>query len=53
MTTQLQILNKILATHDYSIVTSNNLTSDHFNNYESEFKFIKTHKQFFLSLGEH
>ncbi len=43
MTTQLQILNKILATHDYSIVTSNNLTSDHFNNYESEFKFIKTH----------
>jgi len=43
MTSQLQILNKILQTKDYGIVENNNLTEDLFFNYRAEFNYIKTH----------
>ena len=44
MISQNQILNKILATKDLSIVTLNNLTKDYFFDYKAEFDFIKSHK---------
>lgn len=40
---QLQVLNKILADKDASIITLNNLTSDFFPEYIGEFHFIKEH----------
>ena len=40
---QLQLLNKILNTHDSSIITLNNLTQDYFSEYKDEFSFIKDH----------
>lgn len=43
MTSQFQILNKILQTKDYSLVTLNNLTVEYFFNYSAEYEFIKTH----------
>ena len=43
MTSQFQILNKILQTKDYSFITLNNLTADYFFNYKAEFEFIKAH----------
>ena len=43
MTSQFQVLNKILQTKDYSFITLNNLTAAHFFNYKAEFEFIKTH----------
>ena len=43
MTSQFQILNKILQTKDYSFVTLNNLTAEYFFNYKAEYEFIKTH----------
>ena len=43
MTSQFQILNKILQTKDYSLITLNNLTADHFFNYRAEYAFIKAH----------
>lgn len=43
MTVQFQILNKILQTGDYSLVTLNNLSVDHFFSYQKEFQFIKDH----------
>lgn len=43
MTSQFQVLNKILQTKDYSFITLNNLTVDHFFNYKAEYEFIKTH----------
>lgn len=43
MTSQFQILNKILQTKDFSLVTMNNLTEDHFFQYKAEFNFIKNH----------
>ena len=43
MTSQFQVLNKILQTKDYSFITLNNLTADHFFNYKAEYEFIKTH----------
>lgn len=39
----LQILNKILATKDYSIISDNELTSEHFVGFENEFNTIKEH----------
>lgn len=41
----LQILNKILATKDYSIISDNELTSEHFVGFENEFNTIKEHFQ--------
>lgn len=43
MTSQLQLLNKLLQTKDFSVVQLNNLTADHFFNYKTEFNFIKNH----------
>ena len=43
MTSQFQILNKILQTKDYSLITLNNLTAEHFFNYKAEYEFIRTH----------
>ena len=43
MTSQFQIINKILQTKDYSFITLNNLTADYFFNYKAEFGFIKNH----------
>ena len=43
MTSQFQVLNKILQTKDYSFITLNNLTAEHFFNYKAEYTFIKTH----------
>ena len=43
MTSQFQIINKILQTKDYSFITLNNLTAVYFFNYKAEYEFIKTH----------
>lgn len=43
MVAQLQVLNKILDTGDFSIVTSNNLDSRYFSGYKAEFDYIKNH----------
>lgn len=43
MISQYQVLNKILHKKDFSFVTLNNLTADHFFNYKQEFQFIKKH----------
>jgi replicative DNA helicase len=43
MTSQFQILNKILQNKDYSFITLNNLTVDYFFNYKAEYEFIKAH----------
>ena len=43
MTSQFQIINKILQTKDYSFITLNNLTVEYFFNYKAEYEFIKTH----------
>lgn len=40
---QLQILSKILATQNHSIIEDNLLTTDYFIGYESEFDFIENH----------
>ena len=39
----LQIINKILATQDFSIVSDNALTKEYFVGYENEFNFILNH----------
>ena len=43
MTSQLQVLNKILQTKDFSLIELNNLTEDFFFNYKAEFNYIKNH----------
>ena len=43
MTSQLQLLNKILQTQDFSSVIMNNLDEDYFFNYVPEFKYIRQH----------
>lgn len=43
MTSQFQVLNKILQNKDYSFITLNNLTADYFFNYKAEYEFIKAH----------
>lgn len=43
MVAQFQILNKVLASKDYSIIESNNLTVDYFYTYRAEFNYIKDH----------
>jgi replicative DNA helicase len=39
----LQILNKVVQTHDYSIIEDNQLTEDYFLEYEDEYTFLKDH----------
>lgn len=43
MTSQFQIINKILQTGDFSIVLLNNLNETYFSNYTSEFRYIRDH----------
>ena len=52
MTSQLQILNKILQTKDFSIVTLNNLTEDYFYSYKAEFNFIKNHYDMYHNIPD-
>lgn len=40
---QLQVLNKILTNKDSSMITMNNLTSEFFSDYKSEFDFVNNH----------
>ena len=47
MTSQFQIINKILQTKDYSLISMNNLTEDYFFQYRAEFNFIKNHYEKF------
>lgn len=43
MTSQFQVINKILQNKDYSFITLNNLTVEYFFNYTAEYEFIKAH----------
>lgn len=43
MTSQFQIINKVLQNKDYSLITLNNLSADYFFNYKAEYEFIRTH----------
>ena len=43
MIAQFQIINKVLQNKDYSFITLNNLTAEHFYGYKAEYEFIKTH----------
>lgn len=40
---QLQVLNKILQEKDIGLITQNNLTKEHFREYEEEYQFIVSH----------
>ena len=40
---QLQILNYLLNSGDFTLLTLNNITDDYFSNYKEEFNFIKEH----------
>ena len=40
---ELQILSKVLKTHDYSIISDNYLTADYFVEYADEYSYIKHH----------
>lgn len=40
---QLQVLSKVIASHDYSIIENNLLTKEYFFGYEDVFEFIETH----------
>ena len=43
MIAQFQIINKILQNKDYSFITLNNLSAEHFYGYKAEYEFIKNH----------
>ena len=40
---QLQVLNKILTTKDFSLIKINNFDASYFSTYKDEFKFIRNH----------
>lgn len=40
---QLQFLNKVLQSHDASLLVTNNLTQEYFSDYQEEFNFIQQH----------
>ena len=46
MVSQLQVLNKIIATGDYSMVSMNNLGVEYFFDFRDEFLFIKNHYEY-------
>ena len=52
MTSQFQIINKILQTKDYSLISMNNLTEEHFFQYKAEFNFIKNHYDKFRTVPD-
>jgi hypothetical protein len=43
MTSQYQLLNRILETKDFTVISQNNITEQYFFNYKTEFNFIKDH----------
>jgi replicative DNA helicase len=43
MIAQFQIINKVLQNKDYSFITLNNLSVEHFYGYQAEYEFIKAH----------
>ena len=45
MLTQLQIINLILSTQDYSLIIDNNINGDYFTTLKKEFNFINDHYQ--------
>ena len=52
MTSQLQVLNKVLPTKDFSLIELNNLTEDFFFNYKAEFNYIKNHYEKYQSVPD-
>ena len=52
MVSQLQILNKVLQNKDYSLISMNNLTEEHFFQYQAEFNFIKNHYDKFRAVPD-
>ena len=52
MTSQLQVLNKVLQTKDFSLIELNNLTEDFFFNYKAEFNYIKNHYEKYHSVPD-
>lgn len=52
MTSQFQIINKILQNKDFSIVTLNNLTEKHFFAFKAEFLFIKAHYEQYRTIPD-
>lgn len=52
MTSQFQIINKILQNKDYSLITLNNLSVEYFFNYQAEYEFIKTHYEVYHTIPD-
>lgn len=52
MTAQLQVLNKILQTKDFSLIELNNLTEDFFYAYKAEFNYIKNHYETYQTVPD-
>lgn len=52
MTSQFQIINKILQNKDYSLITLNNLSVEYFFNYKAEYEFIKTHYEAYHTIPD-
>lgn len=52
MTVELQILNKIIDTKDFSLAAKNGLTEDHFVDYKEEFSFLKNHYEVYENVPD-
>lgn len=52
MTSQFQIINKILQNKDYSLITLNNLSVEYFFNYKAEYEFIKAHYEVYHNIPD-
>lgn len=52
MTSQYMMLNKILATKDYSLISLNNLSREYFFNYKAEFDYIKNHYELYGNIPD-
>ena len=52
MTSQLQLINKILQNKDFSIISLNNLTDKYFFDYKNEFNFIVNHYNQFKTVPD-
>ena len=52
MTSQFQIINKILQNKDYSLITLNNLSVEYFFSYKAEYEFIKTHYEVYHTVPD-
>lgn len=52
MLSQAQLLSKVLKTGDFSPISLNNLTAEHFFNYRAEYAFIKSHYDTYRSVPD-